>query len=335
MDLKAVLDLLQDLESKGHLNPSRVISDFGFEKVMEVLSSIETARRYNIPEQYYLTFLNDLGKTTLSESREAVETPREVDQNCVFLSPDLFSALKRLSKDSEIKLSTRDIALLSGCDPNNVGVARKIASFMEAFYDFELSNDPTRPARTRTKVFSVNLNSDVCYDVLNDFLSSKKEDSWSKRFPVILNDYLMGSESGFVFSQASRNWELPSDLVSKFISIFKKNYKVALCLDKAPDVSAIERSPLNMYLLDRALKQSFPSTDLHEMIEGLATPYMTVDHRKDICVYVREEMANMSVSSDGGDNFSKLDSNLSGFTYLIAYSIASAIISEGGLPQPF
>lgn len=350
MDLKSILKTLEDLESRELLNPSEAISEFGYEKVSEVLALMHKAKQYNIPESYYLTFLEELRKPSSIKpiSYPAIEVDNTpvptVGVNHFLISEEVMDVLRKLSKEGLIKLSTRDIAILSGCDPNNMGTVRKISATLELEFsdNMEFPTDPTRVSKTRTKVFEVDLNRDFSgevnfYEELNGFLSSRKEEVWNQKLPIILVDYLSGQVKDFVFFCDSEQFSFKPEasLVSKFVSVFKKNYCVAHTLENA-NVDVIPRSPINLYLLDRALKQSFPVTSVEEMVEELATPYMTIDHRKELCAYIREEMSKIEVSVGvDSDKNTNLDTNLSGFTYLIAYSMLSEIISQGGLPQPF
>lgn len=357
MDLKLILTALQDYEARGLLNPSEAISDFGYEKVSEIISLMQKARDYNIPEHYYLPFLNEIRKSdeikpisypAITLDEEPLQAPLSFEMvgekekelapsYSLFISQDISDSLFLLSKEGKIKLSVRDIAILAGCDPSNTGTARKISSLLDPHYTPNLLNDPTRVARTRTKVYEIDLMDDINYSDLNAFLLERKQEAWNKKLPIVLVDYLSGAESQYGFFLEGKPYELVLDasLISKFGSVFKKNYAVAHG-EEIGSADVIPRTNLNFYLLDRALKQSFPVTPLEDLVEDLALPHMTQDHRKELCAYVRQEMSMIEVAVGAdADKYIGLDTALSGFTYLIAYSILSAIIAEGGLPQPF
>lgn len=342
MDLKDLLGRLKDLESRQLLNPSEAISTFGFEKVRQVLVLMAEAESYNIPDTHFLTLLNEIRKPVKpSPVNQEISLPTlplfekntPTETASYFISSEVLEVLSNLSKDSEIKLSTRDIAILGGCDPNHSGTAKKISQLLEPHFDFELATDPTRPVRTRTKVFSINLSHPVDYSELNSFLSSRSEKKTN--FPIIISDYLHAEHSGYLFENQS-NFDLSvcTSLVSKFSSRFKKNTSVALGYESG-DTYVVEDTPIMRYLLDRALKQSFPLVELCDLVDILALPTMSVEHRKEVCSLVRNVFSQIQVSSDGGQTFSKLDYHLSGYSYLIAHSIISSVVADGGLPQPF
>lgn len=342
MDLKDLLGRLKDLESRQLLNPSEAISTFGFEKVRQVVVLMAEAESYNIPDTHFLTLLNEIRKpvnTSPVNQEASLPTLPLFEQNfssespSYFISSEVLNVLNNLSKDSEIKLSTRDIAILGGCDPNHSGTAKKISQLLEPHFDFELVTDPTRPVRTRTKVFTINLNHPVDYSELNSFLLSRSKKG--NHFPIIISDYLHAEHSGYIFENES-NFDLSvcSQLVSKFSTRLKKNVSVALGAE-SEDSYVVQDTPIMRYLLDRALKQSFPLVELSDLVDSLALSTMSLDHRKEICSLVRNAFSQIQVSSDLGKTFSKLDYHLSGYSYLIAHSIISGVVADGGLPQPF
>lgn len=326
MDISDLIRTLARLEEQKLLSPREFLSHQGLENASDVLSLYEKGLEYGLPQESLKTlFTTPKTLPTTPEAPEAPEAPDVGDFEVVELppftflnNPEIHMVLSCLTDTDEITLSGFQICYLSDVEPTK-GVLRKITSALDSVgFKSRLENDPTRPIRTRTRFYNIDLTQLGGLSDLWSFLSERRE-SKSWKVPIAIYDYLDGTESGLRFINDDKGEELSLVLQSynfdrfrnTLAPLYKRVYGKSL-------ETLIKNDGVNKYLLSRAMMEAFPIVSLKRLLEDRVSS----DRRSEIRGIVKHSLQHIKVSQSIFDeDWTSLDSTLSGFVYLIACMI--------------
>ena len=178
----------------------------------------------------------------------------------------------------------------------------------------------------RTRFYDIDLSQVESFSDLWSFLKDRREaKTW--KVPIALYDYLDGTESGFRFVNEALGDDMSIVLQSynfdrfrnALAPLYKKAYGVSLD-------TLVDNNGMNKYLLSRAMMEAFPPVSLKALVEGLV---LEKGRRSEISTLVRSALQQIKVSQSlFDDDWTSLDSTLSGFVYLIACMIIDYNIGD-------
>ncbi len=335
MDISDLIRTLERLEEQKLLSPREFLSSQGVEKASDLLSLYKKGLEYGLPQETLKSLFSSSPEkentvdpqTDLSTSSTEGDIEDDVEDPSSFFLGDseihlFLSALSNM--ENMITLSSLQICDLAGVEPT-IGVLRKITNDLDsADVKSRLENDPTRPTRTRTRFFDIDLSQVESFSDLWVFLRERREaKTW--KVPIALYDYLDGTESGFRFVNDALGDDISIVLQSynfdRFRNVLRPLYKRAYgeSLD-----TLVKNNGMNKYLLSRAMMEAFPPVSLKTLVEGKVEE----GRRSEISTLVRKSLQQIKVSQSlFDDDWTSLDSTLSGFVYLIACMIIDYNIS--------
>jgi hypothetical protein len=342
VDISDLIRTLERLEEQKLLSPREFLSSQGLDKASETLSLYEKGLEYGLPQDALKSLFSKPESAPVSIPDPEPETSLDVDGVLRDLSEvvvgeasepkswflndsEIHLFLSSLAHDNNISISGLQICCLADVEPTK-GVLRKITSELDLVgFKSRLENDPTRPIRTRTRFYTVDLSQ---LDGLSDlwvFLIERREaKSW--KVPIALYDYLDGTESGFRFVNDALGEDVSIVLQSynfdRFRNTLRPLYKKVFgeSLD-----TLVKNDGMNKFLLSTAMMMAFPMTPLKRLVaERVDDP----ERRSEIKALVRKTLQQIKVSqSIFDDDWTSLDSTISGFVYLIACMIIDYNIS--------
>ena len=343
MDISDLIRTLERLEEQKLISPREFLSSQGREKASETISLYEKGLEYGLPQDALKSLFS---KSTSAPEPEPVSTPAEASLDVDEILSDLSEVvedevsqpeswflndseihlfLSSLAHDNNISISGLQICCLADVEPTK-GVLRKITSELDSVgFKSRLENDPTRPIRTRTRFYTVDLSQLDGLSDLWSFLSERREaKSW--KVPIALYDYLDGTESGFRFVNDASGEDISIVLQSynfdRFRNTLRPLYKKVYgeSLD-----TLVKNNGMNKFLLSTAMMMAFPMTPLKSLV---AERVSDTERRAEITALVRKTLQQIKVSqSIFDDDWTSLDSTVSGFVYLIACMIIDYNIS--------
>ena len=337
MKILNIIRTLEALEAHGVLNPRDAIERHGFEKLTELLEIYKKASEWGVPSDH-LAELFGVVKTApppvapqpvapqpaLDEpALDEPEPPRSIAT--VWKGGDFFTGIKStherllsLSDNGTICISNADVCTLLGAPPTQ-GTLRKITQvFDQHGFVSELRSDPTRPTRTRSRFYKINLSEWKTSDELDDlwfYLIDKSEDEGGFMLPIAFYDYLDGTEGGLRFRNKHGDLSLviSNQSYNTFCRVVKSHLKKVY--GEAPSNSnMVDNKDFNRYLLARSLRRAFPKTTLKDMLSSVS-----VKDPANAESYIRERLDGLVVSLDiFDDTWTPIDTQVSGFVYLLA-----------------
>ena len=351
MNILNTIRTLESLEAHGALDPKTAIQRNGFEKVVEVLEIYKKAQAWGVPAEHLREIFSlltgsaeDVAPTPSFDESEAPQIEIASDEAPVSeplaedtssdrffgSSSSLHEMLRSVSITGTLKISNLELCTLFGASPSQ-GNLRKITQvFDQNGMEGELSSDPARITRTRSRFYMINLDEWVDNGSFKDlwsYLRNKSEkEAIGMCLPIAFYDYLDGTELGMRF----RNSEGDLSLVvsNKTYNSFVREVRLVLKRvygESAPSGNMVDNTSFNRYLLSRALRMAYPKTTLKEMISEAQVKDAEVAES-----YVRGCLENVQVSLDiFDDTWATIDTTLSGFVYLLAQMFLDYYIESG------
>jgi len=332
VSLKELITKLAELEGAGVLNPQGLFGRRTQSEIERALALLETALRYGVPKEVAYSILEELAiqEAPVVESEpvspvvESEPVSPVVEEESalksrisIFRDELMEAAVKAVFRgQDEFILTAKDIARLAGVD-----MTKNISTFITHYFrDTHLISgvsraDATRVARTKTTSFDFYFSKPLdCSGLWGNLVAAE---TTRLELPILILDYLEGVEDYLRFYRDSDEFfiKVTAKDYNRFLRVFGSYYKSVY--GRELKESLVEKTPINRYLLDAALKRSFPVMTMKQFLSR-EQPKLSEEEIKTEEMTLKKEFQKLfftqGVLSQGRCHVNTM---ISGFSYLV------------------